>query len=73
MPLTIGVPRESTPGETRVALTPDAAGRLAKKGADVIVEAGAGATAWYGDAEYAAAGARVGSRAEALGAAVVAC
>jgi NAD(P) transhydrogenase subunit alpha len=72
MALTIGVPRESTTGETRVALIPEAAGRLAKKGAEVIVEAGAGAATYYPDDAYAAVGARLGTRAEALGAGVVA-
>jgi len=72
MPFPVGVPRETVPGERRVALTPDAVKRLARKGAEVVVEAGAGATAFLSDAAFEAAGARVGTRSDALGAAVVA-
>ncbi len=72
MPFTVGVPRETSPGERRVALTPDAVKRLARKGAEVVVEAGAGATAFLPDAAFETAGARVGTRADALGASVVA-
>jgi NAD(P) transhydrogenase subunit alpha len=72
MPLTIGVPTETAPGERRVALTPDVAGKLVKDGAAVVVEAGAGAGAHAADEAYAAAGARVGSRADAYAADVVA-
>jgi len=72
MPLTIGVPREATAGETRVALIPETVGRLAKKGAQVLLESGAGEAAYFPDAAYAEAGARVVGRAEALGAGVVA-
>ena len=38
----IGIPRESLPGETRVAATPQTVGQLIKLGYDVVVEAGAG-------------------------------
>ena len=72
MPFTIGVPREAAPGETRVALTPESAGRLAKKGAGVVVERGAGAPAFFPDADYEKAGCRIGDRAAALGADLVA-
>ncbi|HLA64302.1 MAG TPA: Re/Si-specific NAD(P)(+) transhydrogenase subunit alpha [Rhodothermales bacterium] len=72
MPFTIGVPREAAPGETRVALTPDAAGRLVKKGAEVAVERGAGESAFASDAAYEAAGCRLVDRAAALGADLVA-
>ena len=41
----IGIPRESTPGETLVAATTDTATKLAKLGYDVAVESGAGALA----------------------------
>ncbi|MFK4084950.1 NAD(P)(+) transhydrogenase (Re/Si-specific) subunit alpha [Kribbella sp. NPDC020789] len=51
-------------GEARVALTPEVAGRLRATGLDVVVEAGAGAGAWFGDEEYVAAGAEIVSRAE---------
>ncbi len=68
---TVGVPRETAPGERRVAATPETAGRLAKAGYEVTVEAGAGAGAFFLDAEFEAAGARLGSRVDALGADVV--
>jgi NAD(P) transhydrogenase subunit alpha len=72
MPLTVGVPRETAAGETRVALTPDAVRRLARSGVEVTVEAGAGAGAFLSDEAFAAAGATVADRAAALGASVVA-
>ena len=55
--VTVGVPRESLPGEGRVALTPQAAGTLVADGARVLVELGAGESAFHPDAEYADAGA----------------
>jgi NAD(P) transhydrogenase subunit alpha len=55
----IAVPKEILPGERRVALTPDAAGRLVKAGHEVLVEAGAGTAAYFLDAAYTAAGAQV--------------
>ncbi|MET0424270.1 MAG: NAD(P) transhydrogenase subunit alpha [Actinoplanes sp.] len=48
----VGVLREMAPGERRVALTPDAAGRLRERGLTVLVESGAGRGAWFGDEEY---------------------
>ena len=57
----VGVPRETAAGERRVALVPDSVGRLAQTGLEVLVEPGAGAAAWYADAEYAEAGASLGS------------
>ena len=57
---TVGVFRETAPGERRVALTPDGVGRLIKLGYAVTVEAGAGAGAWFDDASYVDAGATVG-------------
>ncbi len=47
------VPRESVPGENRVALTPEAAAKLASSGFDVVVERGAGVLAGFPDDEYA--------------------
>jgi NAD(P) transhydrogenase subunit alpha len=55
--LRIAVPRESLPGERRVALVPESIKRLVKAGHEVVVEAGAGAAALYADEAYAAAGA----------------
>ncbi|PYT80800.1 MAG: Re/Si-specific NAD(P)(+) transhydrogenase subunit alpha [Acidobacteria bacterium] len=66
----VGVPRESFPDERRVALVPLALPNLTKAGLEVVVEAGAGASAGYPDAEYAAKGARIlPNRADVFGAA----
>jgi NAD(P) transhydrogenase subunit alpha len=66
----VGVPRESFPGERRVALVPAVIPNLTKAGLQVVVEAGAGFAAGYPDADYAAKGAKiVASRAEVFGAA----
>ncbi|HTW56023.1 MAG TPA: NAD(P) transhydrogenase subunit alpha [Thermoplasmata archaeon] len=59
MPVRLVVPREVADGERRVALVPEVVQRLAKSGAEVVVEAGAGVAAGYPDELYAAAGARV--------------
>ncbi len=48
----IGIPRETYPGERRVAATPDTAARLKKQGFDVIIEAGAGLGAGLVDSSY---------------------
>src|SRR5246500_5739312 len=65
----VGVPRETFPGERRVALVPSVAPTLAKSGLDVMVEAGAGLEAGYPDADYIAKGAKiVARRAEVFGA-----
>lgn len=66
----IGVPAESRPGETRVAATPETVKKLAVKH-QVIVQAGAGIAASVTDEAYAAAGATIGTAAEALGADMV--
>src|SRR6202158_4788456 len=55
----VGVPRETYPGERRVALVPIVIPNLAKAGMEVIVESGAGAAAGFPDAEYAAKGAKI--------------
>jgi NAD(P) transhydrogenase subunit alpha len=55
----IAVPKEVTPGERRVALIPDAVAGLVKAGFQVLVERGAGAGAFFTDAAYERAGARV--------------
>src|SRR3989449_8964381 len=66
----VGVPRESFPGERRVALVPMVIPNLTKAGLQVVVEAGAGAEAGYLDADYVAKGARiVAGRAEVFRAA----
>ena len=64
----IGVPRETFPGERRVAMVPAVIPNLAKAGLEVIIEAGAGIAAGFPDAEYAARGAKVlKDRAEVFG------
>lgn len=55
----IVVPAETSPDERRVALVPDAVGKLTKLGAEVAVQAGAGQHAYHPDADYTAAGAQV--------------
>jgi NAD(P) transhydrogenase subunit alpha len=61
----VGVPKESYPGERRVALVPAVMPALKKAGLDVLVQAGAGQPAGYLDAEYVEKGAKLAaSRAE---------
>jgi NAD(P) transhydrogenase subunit alpha len=55
----VGVPRESFPGERRVALVPAMVPVLAKAGLEVVVQAGAGIDAGYPDADYVAKGAKI--------------
>jgi len=64
MTTTVGVLRETAPGERRTALTPDGTGRLAAQGMRVLVEMDAGRAAWFDDAAYVAAGATVVQRDE---------
>ncbi|HEY7787069.1 MAG TPA: Re/Si-specific NAD(P)(+) transhydrogenase subunit alpha [Casimicrobiaceae bacterium] len=65
----IGIPRETRPGETRVAATPETVRRLTASGKhEAIVEAGAGLASSIPDPAYEAAGARIGDAREALGA-----
>jgi H+-translocating NAD(P) transhydrogenase subunit alpha len=52
MPVTIGALRESVPGETRVSIVPEVAGKLAAAGARVLIERGAGVQAQFPDALY---------------------
>jgi NAD(P) transhydrogenase subunit alpha len=68
----IGIPRETRPGETRVAATPETVKKMAASGAHaILVEGGAGLASAIPDADYVAAGARIGSAADALGADLV--
>jgi len=55
----VGVPREITPEESRVAITPSGVAALVAHGHEVAVERGAGAASSLADADYAAAGARL--------------
>jgi NAD(P) transhydrogenase subunit alpha len=54
----VGVPRESFPGELRVALTPAVVPILAKAGIEVVLEASAGVGAGHPDADYVAKSAK---------------
>lgn len=55
--ITIGVARETAPGERRVALTPETAKKLVAAGARVRIESGAGLSAAFTDEDYSKAGA----------------
>ena len=68
----IGVPKETFPGERRVALVPAVLPALKKLGIDVVVEQGAGAEAGFPDASYASAGATVATRADVFQCEIVA-
>ena len=57
--MNIAVPKEVAPGERRVALVPESAGRMSAAGNRVLVERGAGEAAGYSDAAYTSAGAEV--------------
>jgi H+-translocating NAD(P) transhydrogenase subunit alpha len=57
----VGVTRETAPGERRVALVPETAGKLVAAGFEVVVEPGAGDAASFPDDTYVAAGATLGS------------
>lgn len=62
----IAVPRETTPGETRVAMTPDAARRVVDDDRALRVESGAGRGAGFADDDYREVGAEVADGPEAL-------
>lgn len=64
MPATIGVPRETFPGERRVAITPRSCEALRKLGLDIIVETSAGVEAGFPDEAYVSRGARFGDRSD---------
>jgi H+-translocating NAD(P) transhydrogenase subunit alpha len=57
--MVIGVPKESFPGERRVALVPAAIPSLAKAGFEVMIEADAGLSAGYPDADYTSKGGKI--------------
>jgi proton-translocating NAD(P)+ transhydrogenase subunit alpha len=57
----VGVVRETAPGERRVALVPETAGKLAAAGFEIVVEGGAGDAASFLDTAYTDAGATLGS------------
>ncbi len=57
--MTVVIPKENHPTETRAAIVPEHVTKLAALGAKIEVEAGLGATCGHGDDEYSAAGATV--------------
>ncbi|MBC8328226.1 MAG: Re/Si-specific NAD(P)(+) transhydrogenase subunit alpha [Planctomycetes bacterium] len=61
------VPKESAPGETRVAATPETVAKLVKQGLEPLVERGAGAASWISDEQYAESGARLVDAGEGYG------
>jgi len=52
MPVAVAVVRENVAGERRVALTPEVAKKLKSRGAQIVLEAGVGASAYFADASY---------------------
>src|SRR4029079_15750281 len=64
VPMKVGVAKETAPGERRVALVPEALGKLTAAGLEVLVEAGAGTGAAFPDQAYVDAGAKVVSTRE---------
>lgn len=67
----VGIPKEITHGETRVAATPETTRKLRAAGLEVTVEAGAGAAAHFPDAAYRDAGAEIAHHDAALAADIV--
>jgi NAD(P) transhydrogenase subunit alpha len=67
----VGVPKETFPGERRVALVPGMVQNLKRAGLEVLVERGAGAEAGFPDAQYEEKGATLASREDVFGTAQV--
>ncbi len=57
--LTIGIPKEDSFNENRIALTPEAVGVIVANGHEVNVETKAGEGANYSDKDYSEAGAKI--------------
>ncbi|MGI9092838.1 MAG: NAD(P) transhydrogenase subunit alpha [Mycobacteriales bacterium] len=69
MPVTVGVAKETAPGERRVAMVPEVVPRLTGPsgiGVEVLVESGAGTAAQFADGAYTEAGARIVDRTQLL-------
>ncbi len=62
----IGIPKEISEGERRVAIVPKMAAQLKKDGYDILVEADAGEAAFFSDSEYERAGATIVADAQSL-------
>ena len=67
----IGVPAETTAGETRVAVTPETAKKIIAQGHQVLIQSGAGVAASVTDAAYEAVGAQITDATGALGSELV--
>ena len=63
----VGIPAEVKNNETRVAITPAGVRELVEAGHDVTIQAGAGVGSSFGDPDYVAAGARIGTVDDAWG------
>jgi len=59
MPVVLAVPKESTPGEQRVATVPEVVQKLTKSGHEVRIEHDAGTGAYYPDDLYSTAGGKI--------------
>ncbi len=68
----VAVPKESRPGEKRVALVPDIINKLTRAGLEVVIESGAGSAAEFSDQQFTDAGAIVKSGDVLAGADVIA-
>lgn len=66
MGLSIGVLKETLPGERRVAITPKVIDVLTKAGAEVLIETGAGLDSGFPDEDYTAKGAKIAPSAAAI-------
>ncbi len=62
----LAIPRETHPGENRASVTPETVKKLVRMGADIAIEAGAGAGAGFSDEAYAAEGASIEADRDAL-------
>jgi NAD(P) transhydrogenase subunit alpha len=60
----VAVIKETAPGERRVALVPEAVAKLGAAGLEVLVETGAGDSAWLSDDAFTEAGAGIAARDE---------
>jgi len=62
----LAIPRETHPGENRASITPETVKKLIRLGADVVIEASAGAGCGISDADYRAEGATIEADRDAL-------
>jgi NAD(P) transhydrogenase subunit alpha len=66
MNMKVGVPRETFPGEKRVALSPDGIKKITEAGAEVVIEKGAGRSAFFFDDTYQKNGCKIAVDAAAV-------